>query len=51
MATNEWLSRTLTNASFEPSGDQRGLVLRPQAFTNGGSALSAAGAPGDADAI
>ncbi len=35
-----WSARSLTNASFEPSGDQRGLLLVPAAQTSGFSPLS-----------
>ena len=35
-----WSPRSLTNASFEPSGDHRGLLLVPHTLTSGFSPLS-----------
>ena len=37
-----WSARSLTKASFDPSGDHRGLVLVPAARTSGFSPLSTA---------
>lgn len=37
---NEWLVRVVTKATFEPSGDHRGLLLVPHAVMNGFSPRS-----------
>jgi hypothetical protein len=46
MPMKPWSARSLTKASFDPSGDHRGFVFLPAAFTSGFSPLSTAVAAG-----